>query len=342
MLGNNATSRISAQCKCKGIIFDLDDTLVPTSSIDKHAVASAARLAANLVPNITATLNGGDALADRFRSLLKAEPFPPTASGGIEITVACWRSMLWARAIWPPESALGSAEISHVLDCIQHSAENSGECCSISASEVAFQPTHVKNAETAKLVHDRWCERRLQSFRFPESIANLILELRLQDGYELAIVTNGHSDVQRPKLERCGAADLFASSDRLIIAGDFPAMKPDKAVFLAAAAAMGIDIGEAIMVGDSLRCDIGGGNAAGCLATVHVKRCPMPEDTPQVGVSRRQEALALSKPLASSFWDRPASESEAKKPANIETPTASINSVLNLRPILAMLNGSST
>ena len=68
----------------------------------------------------------------------------------------------------------------------------------------------------------------------------------------------------------------------------------------------------------------------------------MPEDTPQVGVSRGQEAPALSNSFASSFWDKPASESEAKKPANTETPTASINSVLDLRPILAMLNESST
>ena len=32
------------------------------------------------------------------------------------------------------------------------------------------------------------------------------------DGYALAVLTNGHADVQRPKLEACGAAELFGGS----------------------------------------------------------------------------------------------------------------------------------
>jgi HAD superfamily hydrolase (TIGR01549 family) len=74
--------------RCRAVIFDLDDTLVPTSRIDRAAILSAAVKA----------LSGGDGTkpAARFAELLKAEPFPPESSGQ---DVPSWRSMLWERAL---------------------------------------------------------------------------------------------------------------------------------------------------------------------------------------------------------------------------------------------------
>lgn len=74
--------------RCRAVIFDLDDTLVPTSRIDRAAILSAAVKA----------LSGGDGTkpAARFAELLKAEPFPPESSGQ---DIPSWRSMLWERAL---------------------------------------------------------------------------------------------------------------------------------------------------------------------------------------------------------------------------------------------------
>lgn len=185
------------------------------------------------------------------------------------------------------------------------------------------------------------------------------------DGYALAVLTNGHADVQRPKLEACGAAELFGGSingrgefsrrgkggnsskegrveRRLIVAGDFPAMKPDPAVFLAAASACGVHISEAIMVGDSLRCDIRGGNTAGCLATVWVQSCPTLDEGPDesadqphartLGGSATCEVAGVA---ATSFWDPPAATLGSISVG--EEPTFSVQSVLDLRSVLEKL-----
>ena len=74
--------------RCRAIIFDLDDTLVPTSKIDRAAILAAA--------------SGVERCAARFAELLKAEPFPAPDSSH---DVPSWRSMLWARALASSEDA---------------------------------------------------------------------------------------------------------------------------------------------------------------------------------------------------------------------------------------------
>lgn len=90
--------------RVRAVLFDLDDTLIPTSRIDRAAIASAAAGAC-----------GAERAADvsnRFAALLKAEPFPPTGSA---LNVAGWRSRLWARAIddAPSDSVPEAAQRAH-------------------------------------------------------------------------------------------------------------------------------------------------------------------------------------------------------------------------------------
>ena len=74
--------------RCRAVIFDLDDTLVPTSKIDRAAILHAAALASgDELPAVVAA---------RFSELLKAEPFPPEPSG---LDVPAWRTGLWERAL---------------------------------------------------------------------------------------------------------------------------------------------------------------------------------------------------------------------------------------------------
>ena len=78
--------------RCTAVLFDLDDTLVPTTKIDAEAVARASTAAARHLsrPELA------DHLGSEFRRVLADSPFPPEGSG---TSVADWRCGLWAQAM---------------------------------------------------------------------------------------------------------------------------------------------------------------------------------------------------------------------------------------------------
>lgn len=79
--------------------------------------------------------------------------------------------------------------------------------------------------------------------------------------HQLALITNGLADVQRPRVETSG---LTAHASVLVISDEVGAAKPDAAIFDVAFEAMGAPRpGEVLMVGDSLTSDIAGGHAYG-------------------------------------------------------------------------------
>lgn len=246
--GDEAGRRVSA------IIFDLDDTLVPTSEIDRAAITSAVELAISL--SAAADL---EVTAAAFKELLKSEPFPPEDQP--EVSVAAWRTSLWERALKPdaPEGA-------------------------------------------AQQVFERWASERLRNFQFPDEVRGVIGRLE-EAGFKMVIVTNGHTDVQRPKVEACNAAALFG--DRIIISGEQPEWKPHPSIFVTACKMLGAKAAETVMVGDALGTDIQGGINANLAATVwiHGTKDPVP-------------------------------------PAGSPEPTIAIQTVLDLEAALQRLNGS--
>lgn len=83
----------------------------------------------------------------------------------------------------------------------------------------------------------------------------------LQRRFQLAIITNGLKDVQRPRLARSTIADAFAV---IAISEELGAAKPDPGFFDAAFELMGKPPREsALVIGDSLTSDIQGGNQYG-------------------------------------------------------------------------------
>ena len=84
------------------VLFDLDDTLVPTSELDRAAIATAAELVAEPADSAET--------AARFRALLRAEPFPPpSAADAPAVALAGWRAWLWARAMAATDDAAAAA-----------------------------------------------------------------------------------------------------------------------------------------------------------------------------------------------------------------------------------------
>jgi YjjG family noncanonical pyrimidine nucleotidase len=83
----------------------------------------------------------------------------------------------------------------------------------------------------------------------------------LYERYNLAIITNGLKDVQRPRLTRSSIGRFF---DVLIISEEVGAAKPDPKIFEAAFELVGNPARESVMIiGDSLTSDIAGGFAYG-------------------------------------------------------------------------------
>ena len=230
-------TRMSMLRRCRAVIFDLDDTLVPTSRIDRGAIlAAAARALGEAASSSTAK-----SVADRFAGLLKTAPFPTAESGQ---DVPTWRSHLWARAL-------------------QEEGPGNGNDADKSIQNAAA----VTSA--AQLAHDAWVEERLNQFRFADDVVAMVRRIQAA-GYKTCILTNGHADVQRAKASACEAAVLFGEG-RVIVAGEHEEQKPAASIFRVACEALDEAADTTIMVGDSYAADIAGAVNAGLLATVWVR-----------------------------------------------------------------------
>jgi putative hydrolase of the HAD superfamily len=86
---------------------------------------------------------------------------------------------------------------------------------------------------------------------------------RLRGRYRLGIVTNGPSEIQRPKLDKFNLASLV---DAVIVSGEVGVHKPDAAIFAHLLHATGVPAGSAAHIGDSLSADVAGAHAAGMTA----------------------------------------------------------------------------
>lgn len=210
-----------AALRCKAVLFDLDDTLVATTRIDRLAVDSAARLAASRAEGLVA-----EDVAKAFVVGLATTPFPPVTAP--RPSVEEWRTALWAKALGVDEG--GDASLPR--DIFLH-----------------------------------WMDQRLGRFTFEPSVAGLVRELRSQ-GYLLGMVTNGPAEVQRPKLQACGAKDLFG--DMVVVSGEQPHAKPHASIFHTACTLIGSRPSETVMVGDSIAADVQGSVNAGLLASIWV------------------------------------------------------------------------
>lgn len=98
-------------------------------------------------------------------------------------------------------------------------------------------------------------------------------------GLIAAVLTNGDGTHQRLKLERVGLVDEV---DRVFTSDEFPLGKPDPAPFLGTCSALGIEPGEALMVGDSLGADVEGALGAGLRAVLLDRHHAHPSHSPRI------------------------------------------------------------
>jgi len=136
----------------------------------------------------------------------------------------------------------------------------------------------------ARKLQAEYRDVRLSHFRFLDGAEDMVRRMN-ESGLKTVIITNGHHEVQRQKVEACGAVGLFGAPNVLVggeevLAGRHE--KPHPSIFAKACAAAGCVEGEAVHVGDRLKTDVQGGVNAKLAATfwVNAEGKELPEGAP--------------------------------------------------------------
>ncbi len=95
-------------------------------------------------------------------------------------------------------------------------------------------------------------ELRIDSVRAYPGALKALATLKAR-GVKLALVTNGSTLVQRPKIRRMGLERYF---DHIQVEEEFGAGKPDPSVYLHALERLGVDAANTWMVGDNLEWEV--------------------------------------------------------------------------------------
>uniref|UniRef100_A0A8C5WHM0 N-acetylneuraminic acid phosphatase n=1 Tax=Leptobrachium leishanense TaxID=445787 RepID=A0A8C5WHM0_9ANUR len=136
--------------------------------------------------------------------------------------------------------------------------------------------------DEAKECYAFWKKRRLELLIFSGDVKRMLCDLRKLA--RLVLLTNGEKQVQREKIEACGAHPFF---DAIVVGGEHAEQKPAPSIFLHCCDLVNVKPGDCLMVGDSLDTDIRGGLDAGFKATIWLNEngsfrgnpCPAPHYT---------------------------------------------------------------
>jgi len=111
--------------------------------------------------------------------------------------------------------------------------------------------------------------------------------------FQLAILSNGLSDVQYRKLKTLGIEHLF---EYIVLSGELGIWKPDPRIFLKAAELLAREPEECIYIGDSYDTDIPGAKEAGmkaCWFNPHGLRPSQAGTKPDFEISSLDEILGI-------------------------------------------------
>lgn len=112
--------------------------------------------------------------------------------------------------------------------------------------------------------------------------AREVLDL-LSGRYRLGVVTNSPADAARQKIDAAGVDDY---AETVVFAGHDTPAKPATEPFYRALDALGVDPDRTVHVGDSLRSDVAGANAAGLRSVLFVPDGDGREEDDEAGSER--------------------------------------------------------
>jgi len=135
----------------------------------------------------------------------------------------------------------------------------------------------IDDRDLAEKLNYSFHNERLEFYKFTGGFNNVLKDLlKIYTG---VIITNGDSEIQRPKLKACEAQKYFK---HIVVGGEEPYEKPHPSIFRKACKMANCSPESAIIVGDSLQTDIQGGLNSNLASTIWVnpKNNPIPENGP--------------------------------------------------------------
>lgn len=114
-----------------------------------------------------------------------------------------------------------------------------------------------------------------------------------RDRYSLAVITNGFSEAQIPKMRTAGIDKYF---DYFFLSEDIGFMKPDRRFFEAALSKMNVSPDQCLVIGDDYKVDIVGAMAVGIPQVwYNYSHQPLPKGA--IAPTREVDHLRLLKPI---------------------------------------------
>ena len=124
-----------------------------------------------------------------------------------------------------------------------------------------LQTLDISYEKMLPILVEKFGHKRFETWKlYPES--REVLDL-LKKSYKLVMITNGIPEVQRRKIQKTDVESYFHP---ILISGEIGISKPDAQFFYKAADEIHTKYEECIVIGDSVRNDIGGAKNAGMLS----------------------------------------------------------------------------
>lgn len=222
----------------KGVLLDLDDTLVPEMAPEREALLVIGRLVAEKHEIDPESLVKSVEIACR-----KFWAQWSTPSVYSEIAYSGWEG-LWGPSD-DPEVGLGNDE-----ETIRK--------YKISAWDEVLLHLGIRDVQLRDEIIDRHRTERIKRLKpFPHAVEMLS---SLGDRYPLAVVTNGSPAVQRFKLEKAGLSHHIQA---FVASGDVGVGKPNPLPYATALEAIGVAPVNAVMIGNSWSLDVQGAERLG-------------------------------------------------------------------------------
>ncbi|MFD4705150.1 HAD family hydrolase [Gottfriedia sp. NPDC058432] len=223
----------------KGIIFDLDDTLLWDQKSVQVAFANTCKLATEKY-GIDPT-EFENAVRDSARKLYESyDTYEFTKLIGINPFEGLWGNFLDDHDQFPKMKANSPAYRKN-------------------AWTLGLKAFGIDDPEFGHLLAETFPEERKGNpFVYDETFD--VLD-RLNEQYKLLLLTNGSPDLQHTKLSITPKIKEYF--DQILISGDFGKGKPDPSIFEHALSLMELSKEEVIMVGDNLMTDILGSSRIG-------------------------------------------------------------------------------
>ncbi|UCG43921.1 MAG: HAD family hydrolase [candidate division WOR-3 bacterium] len=253
----------------RAILIDLDDTLVPDQAAADDAIRAAAELAQAMHDIDPEALRAS--LRRRCRELWLSHPVIARYEN---FYVSSWEGLTSEFATEPEESRQLR---DWVPDYRRQSWAN------------ALADFGVSDPALVQALVDRLQLERTERY-IPYPDVEPVLQ-GLKDRYSLVIVSNGTLDTQQRKLECSGLAGYFSA---VVISEPLGFQKPDPGIYQEALKAAARPASECVMLGNSLRNDVGGAQGAGIRAVWLNRNQPVenPDPRPEAVITSLSELPA--------------------------------------------------